>query len=432
MNPAAPVRLEVPARADAIATGRRIAIYAVLLLASLAYNYNFILIDYIRPFLVAGLGMRLSQTAFLYTAQASGVIIGAFATPSLTTRWGSRKALAVAAAGLAVFTTANLFATSFVAWAVIRFLAGIGLSGCYVAISTMLANLFPPHLRARLVAFNMSMFSIALLTAGLIGAAVGTSGWRWLVILGAACPAAVAAMAWPFLPDDRRMIVYGAVPRSPAGDSDEAARAGWRQMFSGRFARLTLSCLLLAGLNFSAYQFYSGFITTYLMRVRHFDASTTGLFVMIDGAGTLGGSLLWGWIADRYGRRVNAVGFALAGLLTGLVLLAPGQPMVLAALELAYAVCLSSANIWAAYFTELFPVRLRPMGASLFHGGHVISLGAPLVVAVVAKHAGLAVGMALAPVTFFIGAIVWALLPETLERSPFFRGYRAEMSENRK
>lgn len=147
---------------------------------------------------------------------------------------------------------------------------------------------------------------------------------------------------------------------------------------------------------------------------------------MVDGVGTLAGSLLWGWIADRYGRRVNAVGFVATALLAGLVLIAPAQPLLLAALELGYAVSLSSANIWAAYFTELFPVRLRPMGASLFHGGHVISLGAPVVVTVAAAHAGLAVGMALAPATFLLGAVIWALLPETLQRSLLYRGFDAE------
>ena len=83
-------------------------------------------------------------------------------------------------------------------------------------------------------------------------------------------------------------------------------------------------------------------------------------------------------------------------------------------------------EVWAAYFTELFPVRLRPMGASLFHGGHVISLGAPLIVTTVAAHASLGVGMALAPATFLLGAGVWALLPETLRRSPLYRGFDAE------
>jgi len=71
-------------------------------------------------------------------------------------------------------------------------------------------------------------------------------------------------------------------------------------------------------------------------------------------------------------------------------------------------------------------VRLRPMGTSLFHGGHVISLFAPLIVATVARQHPLAVGMALAPVTFVVAALIWWTLPETLQSSRLYRGFRAE------
>lgn len=199
-------------------------------------------------------------------------MVGAFATPGLVARWGTRTALIAAAGGLAALTALNLVVTSFMAWAVVRFFAGVGLSGCYVATTTMLANLFPPHLRARLIAFNMAMFSVALLTAGAPGALAGEGGWRWLIVLGAAAPAAVAVLARPCLPDDRRLVVYGAREEPSAA----TGRAGWAQMLVRGRWRLTLSCLLLAGLNFSAYQFYSGFITTYLTQVRHFGPPPPG------------------------------------------------------------------------------------------------------------------------------------------------------------
>jgi hypothetical protein len=133
-------------------------------------------------------------------------------------------------------------------------------------------------------------------------------------------------------------------------------------------------------------------------------------------------------LADRFRRRVNALGFALAAAFTVTFLVAPVSTPVMLALELGYAVCLSCTNIWAAYFAELFPVRLRPMGTSLFHGGHIVSLLAPVIVTIVAAHAGLTLGMALAPATFLLGAIIWATLPETLRTSPFYRGFAAEQA----
>ena len=151
-----------------------------------------------------------------------------------------------------------------------------------------------------------------------------------------------------------------------------------------------------------------------------------GLFVTIDGLGTLAGSLLWGTIADRFGRRVNALGFGCTALFIVLFLVAPPARWLLLTLEFGYAVCLSATNCWAAYFAELFPVRLRPMGTSLFHGGHIVSLAAPLIVATVARSHSLAAGMALAPLTFLVAAILWWSLPETLRSSPLYKGFSAE------
>lgn len=409
--------------ADTLARSEKVAIYLILLFASLAYNYNFVLVDYIRPFLTRHAGMTLAETAWLYTAQGSGVLIGSVIAPVMVSRLGSKRVLIGSLTLLATLTIFNEVIVKFPTWLVTRFIVGLMLTGTYTSSTTMLANLFPPHMRGRLLSFNMAMFSVALLSIGSLGALVGDEGWRTLVRIGAAAPAFAAVLTLFFLPDDRGIAVYG--------DGEEATVANdrpgtWREMLSGRRLRLTLACLLLAGLNFSAYQFYSGFITTYLLEVRHFSASLTGFFVTIDGIGTLVGSLMWGILADRFGRRVNALGFALAAAFTMTFLVAPVSTPVMLGLELGYAICLSCTNIWAAYFAELFPVRLRPMGTSLFHGGHIVSLLAPVVVTIVAAHAGLAVGMALAPVTFLLGAVIWATLPETLRSSPLYRGFTAE------
>jgi len=116
----------------------------------------------------------------------------------------------------------------------------------------------------------------------------------------------------------------------------------------------------------------------------------------------------------------------MAALFITLFLVSPRSAALLYVLEFGYAVCLSATNCWAAYFAELFPVRLRPMGTSLFHGGHIISLLAPLVVATVAKNYSLSLGMALAPLTFLAASMLWWALPETLRSSPLYRGFTAE------
>ena len=258
---------------EALSGRARLALYAILLIASLSYNFSFILIDYIRPFLVRDLGMPLDRTALLYAVQGSGVIIGALIVPPLVSRLGSRFVLFGSALLMALCTAVTLRAGAFAAWAMMRFLVGTTLAGCYVSSMTMLANFFPPRVRGRLLAMNMSMFSVALLTAGAIGGLAGATSWRILVLVAAIMPVLVALLAIGFLPDDRRYAVYGEAENA----SNLAVTGGtWAQMLEKGRWPLTLTCLVLAGLNFSGYQFYSGFITTYLMSVRR---SGCGRFV---------------------------------------------------------------------------------------------------------------------------------------------------------
>ncbi|CAH8189457.1 membrane hypothetical protein [Vibrio aestuarianus] len=94
------------------------------------------------------------------------------------------------------------------------------------------------------------------------------------------------------------------------------------------YRKLTITCLLLAGLNFYGYQFFSGFVTTYLKEVRQFDGSTIGIIFSISAFGSLFGAWVWGAIADKYGRKVNAFGFILAGVMASVFFVAPSDVMI--------------------------------------------------------------------------------------------------------
>ena len=117
------------------------------------------------------------------------------------------------------------------------------------------------------------------------------------------------------------------------------------------------------------------------------------------------------------GRRFNAIGFVLTAIFIGLYLLAPSSVVLLGVLGFAYGAALACTYSWVVYFSEIFPVHLRPMGAALFHGGRIISFFAPALVALIAESYGLTAGMALAPVAFIVGAVLWYRLPETLTGS---------------
>jgi MFS family permease len=97
--------------------------------------------------------------------------------------------------------------------------------------------------------------------------------------------------------------------RSPARAA--IAPAG-RELFAPGLRRQTLTLAAMAGLNFFGYAAFSGWLTTYLTGERGFSAQTAGALVAWQFSGNIAGGFFWGWAADRFGRRFNAMGFLIA------------------------------------------------------------------------------------------------------------------------
>ena len=123
-----------------------------------------------------------------------------------------------------------------------------------------------------------------------------------------------------------------------------------------------------------------------------------------------------GWVADRFGRRINAIGFFIAAAMIVAYLRAPGDLALLKGLGFVYGFAISAGVAWGVYFAELYPAHLRSTAASIFHWGRILSFFAPAVTAAVADAAGLTTGMMLASLLYLLAGGVWLMLPETLLR----------------
>ena len=171
---------------------------------------------------------------------------------------------------------------------------------------------------------------------------------------------------------------------------------------------------MLCGLNFFAFQAFNGWITTFLKETHGFSADTIGKVMTALHVGSMIGAILWGLIADRFGRRANALGFAFSAVFIVVYLAVPPTPLLLGMAGFAYGTCLVSAGIWGPYFAELYPDHLRAMAASIFNWGRIVSLFGALISGAIAQRFGLPTIMYVGAVVFFLGAMLWWSLPETL------------------
>lgn len=407
---------------------QRVAAYLAILVGYFFYCYNFVIIDYVRPYIVEAYeGISLSDTAQFYTWQSVGALIGALSCAWFAGRFGKKYTLITITALNGGATIVNMMFTDYATWAAMRFIIGLSLGGYFTVAVSLMIGLFTPTVRGKLTAFASSMFSVALMVMGAYAAFISSidAPWESLMWVGGIPPLAAAFAMVFVLPSDKNVIAYGEEDSSAnTGQNTPAKKGSWGEMLSKPYRLLTITCLLLAGLNFYGFQFFSGFVTTYLKEVRQFDGATIGVIFSISAFGSLFGAWVWGAVADKFGRKVNAFGFILAGIMVSIFFIAPSDLMIgslnmLAILGLIYNFGLSSSAVWGGYFSELFPAHLRSYGAALFHGGRIIGMWAPMVLIFIKERTDLQTAMWGSPIVWIVAGLLWLSLPETLKGGLF-------------
>ncbi|WP_318476901.1 MFS transporter [Photobacterium leiognathi] len=414
---------------------QRVAAYLAILVGYFFYCYNFVIIDYVRPYIVEAYdGISLSDTAQFYTWQSVGALIGALSCAWFATKFGKKSTLITITAINGGATIINMMFTDYTTWAAMRFVIGLSLGGYFTVAVSLMIGLFQPSVRGKLTAFASSMFSVALMAMGVYAAFISKidAPWESLMLVGGIPPIAAAIAMFFVLPSDKRVIAYG--EEEQAETTEPQKQGSWGEMLSKPYRTITITCLLLAGLNFYGFQFFSGFVTTYLREVRDFDGATIGLIFSISAFGSLFGAWFWGFVADKYGRKVNAFGFILAGIMVSIFFVAPSNIVIgglnmLAILGLIYNFGLSSSAVWGGYFSELFPAHLRSYGAALFHGGRIIGMWAPMVLIFIQERTDLQTAMWGSPIVWIVAGLLWLTLPETLKSGVFSKQKAVKTAE---
>lgn len=389
----------------------RLIAYAVVLVGYLFYYYNFVVTDYVRPYLVTGLHFSVEQTALISSAQNVGITVGAVCWAGFVARAGRRRAVAAIAAAIGITAALQALSTDVATWIGARGLLAAALGGYYVVATSLVIALFPPAARGKLIALNSAMYPASNILVGALGGLLGDAHWHLLLWLGA-LPLPLSLLLFLVVPDDRRYRTFEDEEAPVA-----AGRGGWREMLTPPLRWRTIGCVLLSGIDFNAYQLFFSFVTLYLRNVRGASAAAMGDTVAIISTGSLVGGFVWAALSDRLGRRWPLSGYLLSAAAILVFLRAPLSPAQLAWPGFVFGFGLACTAAWSAWFAEMFPPRLRPHGAALFHAGHVLALGAPLAAAYASRTMGLASAMTLASIVYVAGALLWWRLPETLGRA---------------
>ena len=399
-------------RAENIPAARRVAAFIFLMIADFYYGWAWNTVDVLRPDIRASFGLSLTEASLMYTAQSAGALVGAIFIGQLADRLGRRNMLVCIMVGYSLSLAAGTIVTTLPQLLGHRFVLGLFLGGVFPVAVGIYTGLFDRRRCGKLAGFYNATFYGSVVVLGLIVSRFDVTDWRLLLIAGAVPPLLLAPLAFLIVPDDRRAIAFG------ADDAATLARSKLpiAELFAPAFRSLTLRIALMIGMNFFAYQAFAGWQTTYLQDVRGIQSVDAKDLIAWQFASTLVGGFLWGWLADRFGRRANHVGFIAAAAAIAAYLFVDTNLFQLRMLGVFFGLMLPASVIWGPWLAEMYPAHLRSTAASIFNWGRIISLFSPPATAALASAFGLAFAMSTAILSFVFAAAIWRTLPETLEK----------------
>jgi MFS family permease len=336
----------------------------------------------------------------------------------LADRFGRTKTLMVTILIYAVFTGLAALSATWWQLAIYRFLTALGIGGEWAAGAALVAEVWPESKRAQVAGVLQSAWAAGFLLAAAINLAMKDHGWRGVFLVGVA-PALVALLVRLCLKEPERWLAA----RVRAQETGVSQRPSLRELFSPALRRATLTGSGLAfvavfGL-WGATNWTPTLIRT-LPDLAGLDSATLASLVsyatILLNVGALAGYLLFGPLANRFGRR-PVFAFMCVGSLVMLpvTFLTPrAYPQVLLLLPLLGFFNNGIFSGFPIYLPELYPTRIRATGAGFcFNIGRVLASAGPalsgVLVAALGSFGRAASAMAL---IYLVGLLI---LPFALE-----------------
>jgi len=351
-------------------------------------------------------GMLGSLT--LVAAAAGGVIFGIIAD-----RYGRTKAMMAAIAIYSVFTAACGLSVSILQLALFRFILGLGMGGEWTSGAALVSESWPAAHRAKAMGFMQSFYAVGYAAAALAVAIVLPAwGWRPVFFVG-------------ILPAFLIIWIRSRVQEPDIWiEKRLKAKTSLREMlgviFGKRLRFLTAVVTMMNAFALFAWWGFNLWIPAYLILSPEkgglglSQAGQTWLIVVMQ-LGMWLGYLTFGFVSDRFGRKIVYIVFLTAAALLLFLYSLVRLPALLFFLgPLVSFFGTGHFSGFGALTAEIYPTQVRATAQGFTYNiGRIISAMAPFAVGSLAQAHGFKAAFGVAAVSFFLAALMWIWIPET-------------------
>ena len=371
--------------------------------------------SFVIPTLIAVWHMSTGQAGMLSTVALLVSAVGGWLAGVLADRVGRTRVLQITILWFAVFTFLSGFTNSFWQLLVTRGLQGLGFGGEWAVGSVLMGEAIRARYRGKAVGTVQGGWAIgwgitAICYTVLFTLMPATTAWRamfWIGIL----PALLVFYIRRYVPEPEVFLRT----RSRAARIGEDR--GFLEIFSPALLRITLLTALVSIGVQGGYYAITTWLPTYLKTARGLSVLNTGGYLFVVIAGSFFGYMVSAWLSDRLGRKPTLVLFGICSFLAVIAytyLPIGNSVMLVLGFPLGFFASGSFSPI-GAFFTELFPTRLRGSGQGFsYNVGRGIGALFPTLVGYLSARMGLGHAISAFAVTAYLMMIAAVLLlPET-------------------
>ncbi|WP_224795612.1 MFS transporter [Pseudomonas fluorescens] len=404
------------AQTQAIPTRTKVIVFIFCFLGLLADGADLMLLSYSLSSLREEFGLSSFQAGSLGSITLAGMAVGGIYGGWACDRFGRVKVVFWTTILFSIGTAALGFTNSYWQFAVVRFIASLGLGSLFVACNTLMSEYVSTKYRTTVLGTLQAGWTVGYVVATIMaGAIIPEHGWRWMFYVAIA-PVVLALFVKPLVPEPpawlaaqaerRRIKKAGGVSvtqQKPGSLKTLIADKGARRMF--------ILWTVTAGFLQFGYYGVNNWLPSYLERELHMDfKAMTGYMVGTYGA-MIFGKICAGFVADWLGRRKTFVfGCLGTAVLIPMIVYLNAPDNILYMLVFFGFIYGIPVGVVATYMTESFETRVRGSAVGgAYNFGRIGAAFAPAIIGLLAAQVSIAVGMLVMGVAYLVTALIPAL-----------------------
>lgn len=357
--------------------------------------------------IIATFGVDNATAGSLTSITLAGAFLGGLIFGTLADKLGRIRVLTYSVIFFGVFTLCSAFAPNFELMALFRFLAGLGIGAEFGLGMAIASEVSSPENRAKATSAVGLGFQVGVLVASLASAPIiAAFGWRGLFVVGVV-PAIVA------------IIIRAFVPEPPIFEEHKASgkkHGNLASLFnSPTRIKYSIIIIILCTVQNAGYFGIMTWLPKYLNGELGLSLTSTGMWTAVTVIGMMIGISVFGWLADKAGRRPAFWTFQIGAAAMIVIYSQLKDPTAL--LFGGFFMGMFANGMIGGYGTliaELFPTEVRGTAqTALYNAGRFIGgASAPVVIPIIATGHGFGFAIGCVACIYVVAFIAMFFLPE--------------------